>query len=208
MEITLNALLLGKPTCIKDKDYLSTKDYVSDFINQMKKFNAQFIYHVQPPNQVTITNGNLDLTYNKVWIQAIVPGPRVGIYDEVYGLVYALDVKTPVYKVYRAWINSKNQNMCVTNPEWLIVKEIEPGKKFEIDIKTLMQMPSDFEEKLEFMSHNFISSEEKDNHEFLGQLIDKSLLYEYKTAGGKVKLSSTEVIKAFESIYHDTSSKY
>lgn len=71
-----------------------------------------------------------------------------------------------------------------------------------------MQMPSDFENKLEMMSNTFVSSEEKDNHEFLGQLIDKSLLYEYKTAGGKVKLSSAEVIKAFESIYHDTSSKY
>jgi len=37
-------------------------------------------------------------------------------YQEVYGLVYALDVKTPVYKIYRGYINSENGNLYAIDP--------------------------------------------------------------------------------------------
>lgn len=37
-------------------------------------------------------------------------------YKEVYGLVYALDTKTPVCKYYRAYKNSKTGNLSVFDP--------------------------------------------------------------------------------------------
>lgn len=66
MEITLDALLKGKPTIIKDNKYLSTKEYVQPFIDEMSKYTKNFIIHVQLPNQVTLSENNKDLTYNKV----------------------------------------------------------------------------------------------------------------------------------------------
>ena len=129
-------------------------------------------------------------------------------YHEVYGLIYALDIKTPIYKVYRGYINSKNQNLCVFDPQWIETHELKPGEKFKFSISNLMSMSSNFKIKLEKAKHTFISSDEKDNHELLGRLIERSLLYEYKTIGGKVKLSPSDVVKTYESVFHDASSKY
>ena len=38
MEITIELLLKGKSTIIKDKEFLSTSDYVKPFLDEMKKF--------------------------------------------------------------------------------------------------------------------------------------------------------------------------
>lgn len=71
-----------------------------------------------------------------------------------------------------------------------------------------MSMTSNFNLRLDKSKHTFISLDEKDNHELLGKLIERSLLYEYKTIGGKVKLSPSDVVKTYESIFYDPSSKY
>ena len=118
MEITLSALLEGKPTIIREKEYFATKEYVQPFIDEMSKFTKDFIINVQLPGQITVSNDSNDLTYNKVWIQAIMPDQcTVDGYAETYGLVYAIDARVPVYKVYRAYINKETHNMCVFNPE-------------------------------------------------------------------------------------------
>ena len=66
MEITLNALLEGKPTMIREKEYFATKDYIQPFIDEMSKFTKEFVVNVQLPDQVTISNDSKDVTYNRV----------------------------------------------------------------------------------------------------------------------------------------------
>ena len=66
MEITLDALSLGKPTVIKEKQFLSTDDYTQWFIRSMSKYTNRFIVKVQLPNQVTLSKDSKDITYNKV----------------------------------------------------------------------------------------------------------------------------------------------
>ena len=66
MEITIDALALGKPTVIKDKQYLSTLEYTQGFIKEMSKYTKRFITKVQMPNQITLSKDREDVTYNKV----------------------------------------------------------------------------------------------------------------------------------------------
>ena len=66
MEITLSALLEGKPTIIREKEYFATKDYIQPFIDEMSKFTKEFVVNVQLPDQVTISNDSKDVTYNRV----------------------------------------------------------------------------------------------------------------------------------------------
>lgn len=66
MEITISKLLEGKSTVIKDNEYLSTKEYVEPFIKLMQKFTPDFSVQVQLPSQLTITNSQEDITYNRV----------------------------------------------------------------------------------------------------------------------------------------------
>ena len=39
----------------------------------MSRFTAEFIINVTLPSQLTLTNKEEDITFNKVWIQAIIP---------------------------------------------------------------------------------------------------------------------------------------
>ena len=66
MEITLDLLLKGKPTIIKEKEFLPTAEYVGEFIKEMTQFTTDFIINVTLPSQLTLTNKEEDITFNKV----------------------------------------------------------------------------------------------------------------------------------------------
>ena len=69
----LDDLLKGKATTIKGVNYLSTADYVNPFIEKMSRYTDDFIIQVREPNQITRNNDSDDITYNRVYIQAVLP---------------------------------------------------------------------------------------------------------------------------------------
>lgn len=209
MEITPELLLKGKPTIIKGKEYLPTADYVNPFFDEMSKFTDKFIVNVQTPNQITLTNGDEDLTYNRVWIQAVMPDKYcIDNHDEVYSLLYGLDVRTPVYKVYRGALNRACTNLCVFNPDWLSVHELQPGETFKYSIRNLMQMTNDIELRLRKMKDTFLDRDPDSIHRLLGEQIDKAMHLEWSNTSGKVKISAAMCVKAFQDVYFDNKSPY
>ena len=72
MEITLDKLLEGKATIIKDREFKATKEYVQPFIDEINKYAEKLIIQVQQPDQIIITDNKVT-TYNKVWIQGLLP---------------------------------------------------------------------------------------------------------------------------------------
>lgn len=209
MEIDKDLLFEGKSTIIKNKNYLSTKEYVELFFDEMSKFTDDFIIRVQTPNQMTLSGEDKDITFNRVWIQALMPEDHaIDNHRECYHLIYGLDVKKPVYKVARGYVNMACTNLCIFNPQWLSVQELEPEKSFIYSISNLMKMTSDFESRIKKMKNTFLSPEVEDRQKLLGSMIEKSLLYEYSNQAGKVKLSPAMVVKAYENVYINTDSPY
>lgn len=129
-------------------------------------------------------------------------------HQEVYGLVYGLDVRTPVYKVYKGMLNRACTNLCVFNPEWQQVYELKPEENFTYSIKRIMEMVSDFENTIRTMKNTYLSSDDYERHRLLGHMLEKSILMEHRNFGGKVKISNSTVIKAYEDVYLDNRSKY
>ena len=66
MEITIEKLLEGKSTVIKDKEYLATAEYVTPFLEVMNNFTKDFYCKVEMPKQLTVTDKKQDITYNRV----------------------------------------------------------------------------------------------------------------------------------------------
>lgn len=199
MEITLQKLLEGKATIIKGNEFLETKEYVQSFIDQMSKFTDKFIVNVQEPSQVIFTNDSRNTTYNKVWIQAIMPKQEEDL-NEIYHFVYALDTRTPVYKIFRSY------GPCVFNTEWLTINKIEGETAPKYSLDNLMKYTNDVIPIVKKMKSTFLDSDKR--HSLLGELIEKSMLYEYNNVGGKTKLSPSLVTKAYESVYMDSSSNF
>lgn len=201
MEITLDLLFKGKSTIIKERTFLPTEDYVKEFVETMSKFTDKFIVNVALPSQLTLTNKEEDITFNKVWIQAIMPGSNS--LKEVINLIYVLDIKKPCYKVFRTY--TEDGNHIAFNEKWMYTGLIKDDQIFKLPIKELMEMENNVPIIVEKMQKTFLNNDCK--HELLGKLIEKSMLFEFDSISGKVKLSPNNVIKAHENIYMDSTSK-
>lgn len=115
MEVTLDKLLSGKSTRINSKDFLSTEDYVKPFIEEMSKFTSTYRIEAIPPSQVTTDKEGEDITYNRVLVQAIMP-TQIDEYNEIYTLTYSLDIRRPIYKVYKAMFNNTTNSIIAFDP--------------------------------------------------------------------------------------------
>ena len=149
MNLTVDELLKGKATLIKNKEYLSTEAYVTPFLERMSKFTSDFRIQAKLPSQISITKKediNLeDTVFNRVWIQAVLPDEySFDKNQEEIGLVYGLDARKPIAKIYRGALNMACLNLCVFNPSFLQVQEIEPEKAINFKgLKSLMEQTSD-----------------------------------------------------------------
>ena len=190
-------------------DYLSTEDYVSPFVKLMKKFTNDFSIQVQLPSQLTITDSKEDITYNRVWVQAIMPSTSYG-YSETINLVYALDVRKPIYKIFKAYKDKKTGNLFAFNSQWINVYELKPSEEFvdfEPVVKHLLELTDDSERRFEALENCKLSSEPKNRQQLLGELIENSMLFEINNKGGKIKIAPQMVLKAFQNVYMDSSSR-
>ena len=159
MQISIDQLMNGKATRIGKRAYLPTAAYVEPFIERMSKFTKDFIVEVELPKQVTRTvDGDVnadDITYNRVLIQAVMPEScSFDNHDEVIGMVYGLDVRKPVAKIYRGALNRACTNLCVFDPEFLQMQPVNPEEALNYKaVEYLLSQTSDIKLMLENL-HN------------------------------------------------------
>lgn len=214
MELTINELLKGKATIIKGKKYFSTEAYVTPFLERMSKFTNNFKVQAKLPDQISITKKedlNLeDTVFNRVWIQAIIPEEySFDNHQEVIGLVYGLDTRKPVVKIYRGALNMACLNLCVFNPSFLNVQEIEPERPFNFKcIQTLMEQTSDIKTWLSKLSETEIPYDVRLINENLGSWVRHALIDSYDSGYGKVKLATSVAIDAYKLLYEKNDSSY
>lgn len=212
MEVTLNQLLEGKATRIKNKDYAPTRSYVEPFLERMSKITNDFRVQVKLPDQVTCTSGegerHDDITYNRVLIQAVLPN-KFDNHQEVIGMVYGLDVRKPLIKIYRGAINCACTNLCIFDPSFLNVQFIEQGKGISYKpVEYLMERESDMQLMLETLHNTEWDGSVQNIESNLGRWIRSALLSEYENGYGKIKLGTDTVIKAYSSMFVDQESPY
>ena len=210
MDITIDQLLSGKNTKIKDKEFFATKAYVEPFLDRVSKVTDDFQVKVELPDQITMTEDADDITYNRVWLQAVLPDDYiVDNHKEVIGMVYGLDTRKPVVKFYRGGINMACTNLCVFNPPYLRVAELEP--KTAIDYKpvdNLIEQASELKVWLNKLHTTTFSRDEQNINENLGMWIRNCLTASYDTGVGKVKLATSIAIGAYKLLFESAESPY
>lgn len=208
MNITIDELLRGKETIIKNKHYGSTEFYVEPFLERMSKFTDDFIVDVQLPSQITTIGENQDITYNRVLVQAVLPEEfTIDEHDEVYGFLYGLDVRKPIVKFYRGHLNRACTNLTVFNPSWLKVHELnseEPVDYTEID--ELVTQDFDFAQMLSNLKNSHYESNEI--FKMFGKWLDHSLRYEYSNGLTNTKLPDTMLTQVYKSLFIKEDSPY
>lgn len=208
MEITVSELLKGKPTIIKNKEFYQTQTYVEPFLNKMALFTSDFRIQVKLPDQLTVSAQSQDITYNRVWIQAVLPAEHtINGHDEVIGFLYGIDVKRPVVKIYRGYLNQACTNLTVFNPQWVLIQDLAPGEPINYSgILPLMEQTSDFKSKLDKLKETYIKRADKTLH--LGNWVDSVLRDNQDYGFGKVKIAVSTPIDAYKQLFIDQDSSY
>lgn len=214
MEITISELLKGRATRIKKNEYLKTEAYVTPFLNKMSKFTNDFRVQVKLPDQITkTTDGEIDMddiTYNRVWIQAVMPEEYAfDNHQEVIGMVYGLDTRKPVVKIYKGGLNMASTNLCVFNPSFLNVQELEPEKTINFfSVDTLMSQTNDLRVWLEKLHKEEFKITPDNVNESMGRWINNCWDTAWNKGYGTVKVSDSLVLGASKLLFRDEESPY
>jgi hypothetical protein len=212
MELTVDQLLQGKATKIKEKEFFTTKAYVEPFFDRMSKYTEEFIINVKPADQISLTpSGEVnfdDIVYNRVWIQAVLPDEYAyENHKRVMSMIYALDTRKPVVKMYTGALNMACLNLCVFNPDALNVAELEPTTAINFSpVNLLMGMTDTIKVTLEKMSK--MTFNRNSIYEDLGLWVDRCITAKYNSGFGTVKIAESAPINVYKSLFYEEDSNY
>lgn len=214
MDINLEELLKGKPTVIKNKEYLSTETYVEPFLERLQRLTNDFRIHVQLPDQYTKTvDGEIntdDITYNRVYIEAVMPDDLCFTnHDRCIGMVMGLDVRKPVAKFYNGAMNSACTNLCVFSPEYLSCQAIEPEQPLDFKpLDRLLEMKDHTREILNILKNTKFKNSISEQEKHLGQWVRNVMISTYDNGFAPVKFSVDNTIQAYKSLFMKEDSDY
>ena len=212
MDLSIDKLIEGKPLIIRNKQYLSTEQYITPFLERMSKFTSDFRIQVKRPDTLSLNKENLDLNdcYTRVLIQAVLPEElAIENHKEVIGLVYGLDVRKPVAKIYRGALNMACTNLCVFDPSFLNVQFINPEKGISYKpVELLMEQADDMKTMLDNLKNTEWEGNPQNIESNLGRWIRNAMNCEYNTDYGTIKVGTDVVIKAYSSMFVDNESPY
>lgn len=214
MELTIDQCLAGKATQIKGKEYYSTAAYVEPFLERMSKFTDNFIINAIPADQISLTpSGEMnmeDMVYNRMWVQAVMPDEcGYNNHDRVLGMVYGLDTRKPVVKLYVGGLNRACCNLCIFDPSFLNVQELEPETAINFrPIESLLNQTSTVKATLEKLANTEVPYNEQIINENLGLWVRNTMDKQFTNQFGKVKIAASTAIDAFKLLYQDKESPY
>ena len=212
MDISLEELFKGKATKIKGKEFKETEAYVTPFLERLQKLNATFDVKVQLPDQITVTKDKDvnfdDITYNRVWIQGILPQEyTVEGHDEVIGMVYGLDTRRPITKFYRGGLNRACCNLCVFAPSMLEVQEFDSIIDYR-KLDDIINKTNEIKKFLELLHSKLFRVTEPNINENLGKWVRNCIDLQYNNSMAKVKLATSTAIDAYKLLFCDDESPY
>lgn len=212
MDWTLNDILKGKATVIKNKTYFPTEAYVTPFLERTHNIVDHYNVHVKLPDQYTKTSeGNIDIddiTFNRVWIEGILkPEFNFDEHEGVIGMVYGIDVRKPVAKFYKGAIRSACTNLCVFNPELLRCQELESETALNYrGLKEIIEYTDDTAAIVKRLKNTPFDT--SNLSESLGSWIRSAIDMDFNNNFGKIKLSPTDIISAYKDMFINTKSEY
>jgi hypothetical protein len=212
MELTMEQMLQGKATRIKDKEYFTTEAYVLPFIERVSKLTDNFIIQAKPADQISLTKeGEInfdDVIYNRVWIQGVLPDEFA--YDNhkrVISMLYALDTRKPLVKFYTGALNMACLNLCVFNPEMLSIAELEPESAINYSfLRNALSITEEIGVTLKRLSE--MEFKRDDIFTDLGHWVDNCINSKINNGYGNIKMSETTPIDVYKDLFYDEKSKY
>ena len=203
MELTMEQMLQGKATRIKDKEYFTTEAYVLPFIERVSKLTDSFIIQAKPADQISLTKeGEInfdDVIYNRVWIQGVLPDEfAFDNHKRVISMLYALDTRKPLVKFYTGALN-------MALPALYINSEPESAINYSF-LRNAMSITEDIGVTLKRLSE--MEFKRDDIFADLGHWVDNCIRAKINNGFGNIKLTESAPIDVYKDLFYDEKSKY
>lgn len=203
----LNEILKkGQKTIIRENEYLETKAYCSPFIDKMSKYTDMFeCYALTPPQLAIDGQGEPQMVYNKVHIEAILPGNDAEI-SEIIGFSYALDTRKPVARIYKAWKRNDTGCLFLNDRNFIDSQTIEPNTPLNFNV-----LPRIFEKELNWdwidrLKNNTWRTDNDQVNFRLGQWVRFAMNFHITDEYGKVKIATNDIINGYKMLFEDSKS--
>lgn len=200
---SLDEVLKGSSTLIKNKQYFKTKDYLEPFIEKLKPYTSKFICNVKIADQLAVDEDKTSIMYNKVNIMGVFDSQydiliNSSIFHRVVCMAYAIDVKSPYCKFYTGVIDGE-LNFYAFGGDCIQLQKIEPETPIDFTgIETLIQNGLNDNCQTILIQNNNRCINKADIFNLLGEWVDYTLKKEYVNDAGKVKLSNSFPIEAYK----------
>ena len=210
MEITLDELLQGNATTIKNKEYFPTRAYVEPFLERMQEYTNDFRVQVKLPDQLALNEEEPVNIFNRVVVQAVLPNDlTIDEHSQVVGMVYGLDVRKPVVKFYSGALDMVCTNLCVFSPEQLNCAALEPESA--INYKPISTIMNSIEETVKFikkLKNMEFNCSYENTSKSLGDWIKQCITLSFDNGFGKAKIAATTPIDVYKLLFEDPESRY
>ena len=122
---------------------------------------------------------------------------------------YGLDTRKPVVKFYRGGLNRACTNLCVFNPDYLEVQELQPETAIDFhSLDVLINKANEIKVFLERLHNLTFPRENQYINEQLGMWIRNCLNYPYYNGINNVKLATSTAIDAYKLLFEKEASPY
>ena len=124
-------------------------------------------------------------------------------------MVYGLDVRKPIVKFYRGGLNRACCNLCVFDPSYLQVQELEPSKAINFTgLDDIIAKSNEIKGFLNMLHATPFSRDEQNINENLGMWVRNTLDMSYDNSISKAKLATSMAVDAYKLLFKDAKSPY
>jgi hypothetical protein len=209
MTVSIDELLKGQPTIIKNKEFFATERYITPFLERFRDIADDFECKAVQPSQMSIErNGEVNAVYNKVLIEASLP--LENDYAEVVGMSYAIDTRKPICKFFRGIKeNLDSGHLYIDTDQNIVCQELEPETNINFSVlDNLMNREfntNTWRESLKTM--DFDASNDNVNFK-LGQWIRFAINFNITNDFGSIKIASQDIVAGYKELFEESSSNF
>ncbi len=209
MKVSIEELMQGQSTVIKNKEYFATERYIKPFIDRMAPVADHFECRAIQPTQLSIgRNGEINSIYNKVLIEAV--NTIENDYAEVVGMAYAIDTKKPVCKFFKGIKDNLDYGyLFIDNNTNIVSQELEP--ETNLNYSLLDSLLDKETQTMDWMKSlktiDFNASNDEVNYK-LGQWIRFAINCNLSDEFGSIKIASQDIIAGYKELFEDSKSDF
>ena len=188
---------------LKDVEFKSPNELLSEFVEKIEPRTYKFIEKGDSLIGAVDSEGYRMSFITKATVMAILDTP-IGPnneYREVIGISYAIDVRKPHYKIWKAYINMEDNFLIMLDP---MIEHYEfdiDDQKIELSyLDVLLNKPINILPCLEVLSETIERSEVE---EIIGKALINSLETSFNFGFGKIKLAASYITKLYNAVYNN-----